>query len=75
MGKYRYITNRTFDGGWIKVLVPADSNTAEVEYKCPNCGHTEATKKEWKRPFSVKCTGCGYLIKVPSLRAEIKKKT
>ena len=79
MGKYRYITNRTVlnkqgeEKGRIRVLVPADSDTAQVDYKCPECGNEEHVEKPWKRPFSVKCSKCGFLIRLPRLKDEIKK--
>ncbi|RLJ06613.1 MAG: hypothetical protein DRP13_01705 [Candidatus Aenigmatarchaeota archaeon] len=79
MGRFRYITNRTLlnsenkETGRISVLVRADSDTAEVKYKCPECGFEEQTQKPWKRPFSVKCAKCGFLIRLPRLKDEIKK--
>jgi predicted RNA-binding Zn-ribbon protein involved in translation (DUF1610 family) len=79
MGNYKYITNRVLlnkageESGNIAVLVPNDSNTAKVKYKCSECGHSEMTESEWKRPFSVKCSGCGFTIKLPKLKDEIKK--
>ncbi|RLJ08315.1 MAG: hypothetical protein DRP12_00855 [Candidatus Aenigmatarchaeota archaeon] len=75
MGKYRYITNRLLEGGGrIRVLVPTGSDEAEVSYTCPKCGFSEETRKPWKKPFSIRCSKCGFLIRVPSLRKEIKKK-
>ena len=79
MGNYRYITNRTLlnkagaENGNIAVLVPNDTNTARVRYRCPECGHSEQGETEWKRPFSVKCSGCGFLIRLSRLKDEIKK--
>ena len=79
MGKYRYITNRTLlnkageEKGNIAVLVPNDSNAAKVRYRCPECSHSEQLEQEWKRPFSVKCSGCGFLIRLPRLKDEIKR--
>lgn len=77
-GNYRYITNRTVPGsrgqaGNIAIRVPNGSSTADVRYRCPECQHTELTKQEWKRPFSVKCSGCGFLIRVSRLKDEIKR--
>ena len=77
-GNYRYITNRTISGksgkqGNIAIRVPKESDTADVRYRCPECQHSELTKQEWKRPFSVKCSKCGLLIRVPRLKDEIKK--
>lgn len=74
MGEYKYVTNRILENkkgeekGKIRVLVKADSNTAEVSYVCPECGFSEETKKEWKRPFSVKCSKCGFLMRLPRLK-------
>ena len=79
MGNYRYITNRVLlnkageEKGNIAVLVPNESDMAKVRYRCPECSHSEQTEQEWKRPFSVKCSGCGALIRLPRLKDEIKK--
>lgn len=78
--KYRYITNRELEDkngnvrGNIRVIVPFNSNTAFVKYKCPQCLFEENKEKEWKRPFNIKCSKCGYLIRVTRLRDSIKKK-
>ncbi|MCD6402919.1 MAG: hypothetical protein J7K98_01160 [Candidatus Aenigmarchaeota archaeon] len=77
--KIRYITTRDLKNskgevtGKIRVLVLKDSDEAMVSYTCPECGYTEKTTKKWKRPFSVRCSNCGYLIRVPRLKNEIKK--
>lgn len=79
MGNYRYITNRVLlnkageEKGNIAVLVPNDSSTAKVRYTCPECGQKEQTEQEWKRPFNVKCSGCGFLMRLPKLKDEVKK--
>ena len=77
-GNYRYITNRSIRGksgqaGNIAIRVPKGSDIADVRYRCPECQHTEMTQQEWRRPFSVKCSKCGFLIRVPRLKDEIKK--
>lgn len=78
--KFRYITNRILtnskghETGKIQVLVRIDLDIAEVKYKCPECGFQEELRKPWKRPFSVKCSKCGFLIRLPRLKDEIKKK-
>jgi Fe2+ or Zn2+ uptake regulation protein len=70
-----YHTLRTLENnGKIRVLVLKDQ-IARCEYICPKCGHYGYCEKEWKRPFSVKCDGCNFTIKVPRLRDEIKRKT
>jgi len=79
MGNFRYITNRTLfndtgqETGRIAVLVRNDSSNADVKYTCPECGFSEQTQKPWKRPFSVKCGKCGFLIRLPKLRDEMKR--
>lgn len=79
MGKFRYVTNRTVlskageEKGKIKVLVKDGSDVAETDYVCPECGFSEHIEPEWKKPFSVKCSKCGFLIKIRKLKNEIKK--
>jgi RNase P subunit RPR2 len=79
MGKFRYITNRSLknssglENGRIRVLVRIGSDNAEVDYTCPECEHSEHVEQKWKRPFSVKCSKCGFLIRLPRLKDEIKR--
>lgn len=79
MGLYKYVTNRTLknkaggEKGRIKVLVPNDSDTAQVDYVCPECEFSEHLEQEWKRPLVVVCSKCGTDIKIPKLKDEIKK--
>jgi len=79
MGQYKYVTNRTVknkggeDKGKIKVLVPADSDKASVDYVCPECGFSEHEEQPWERPFVVICSKCNTKIKIPKLKEEIKK--
>lgn len=74
MGQYKYVTNRILankkgeEKGKIRVLVKINSDIAEVDYVCPECGFSEHTEKEWKRPFSVKCSKCGFLMRIPRLK-------
>ncbi len=74
MGLYRYITNRKIAGargeGNIKVLVKGGSDVAEVDYRCPECQHAEHQSKPWKRPFSINCSKCGCLLRIPKLKAK-----
>ncbi len=73
-----YHTNRSAKNargeftGKIRVLATKD-NVARVEYKCPECGHEEYVEQQWKRPFYVKCSKCGFKISVPKMRQEFKK--
>ena len=79
MGLYRYVTNRTLknnageEKGRLRVIVKEGSDTAEVDCTCPECGLSEHREQPWTRPFSVKCSGCGCIIKLPKLKDEIKK--
>jgi len=79
MGQFRYITNRRIknkageEKGKVRVLVKADSDIAEVDYVCPECGYSEHVEPAWKRPFSVRCSKCGFVIKVSKLKDEIKR--
>ncbi len=79
MSSLAYFTSRVIKdengvvAGSIRIMVPKDSTTADVEYKCPKCAFSEKAKAPWKKPFSIKCGKCGFLIKILSLRAEIKK--
>ena len=73
-----YHTNRTIRNkekqptGSIRVLATKDGK-ARVEYKCPECFHSDYAEQEWKRPFSVRCEKCGLKITVPKLREQAKK--
>jgi len=79
MGQFRFVSNRSVknkkgeEAGKMKVLVRTDSNTAETDYKCPECLHEEHVNVEFLRPFSVTCSKCGFKINVPKLKDEMKK--
>ncbi|NOX71656.1 MAG: hypothetical protein GXO64_03070 [Candidatus Micrarchaeota archaeon] len=79
LGKYRFVTNRVVSNkagegtGRVKAYVPVDSDIVHIEYKCPECGFSEKTEQEWKRPFNVKCSNCGYLMRIARLKDQIKK--
>ena len=79
MGMFRYLTNRTIrdkageENGKIRVVVKTGSDTAEVDYVCPECRCSEHIEKPWERPFSVRCSKCNFNIKLPKMKSEIKK--
>lgn len=79
MRQFRYVTNRSLknkageDKGHIKVLVPNDSDTAQVDYVCPECGHGGHLEQVWQRPFIIVCSKCDAKLKIPKLKEEIKK--
>lgn len=79
MGQYKYVTNRSVknksgeEKGKIRILVKTGSDTAEVDYVCPECVNSEHTETPWRRPFSVKCSKCGFLLRIPKLKDEIKR--
>ncbi len=59
--------------GSIRILVKKGETDAQCEYICPECGHYKSLKAEWKKPFNVKCFNCGFLIRVPKMKDQIKK--
>ncbi len=76
MQKFRYITKRVLQNkkgeekGKILVVVRVGSDDAEVDYTCPECQHSSHMVKPWKRPFSVKCEKCGFLMRLPKLKGK-----
>ncbi len=79
MGNFSYITNRTVQNkagelkGKIAVLVRTGTMTAEYKYVCPECGDSRDGQQEFKRPIMIRCQKCGYLMKLPKLKDELKK--
>ena len=76
---YRFISNRILknskgeEKGRLAVRVKTGSDAAEIQYTCPECGFSERVQQPWKRPFSVKCSKCGFLMRMPKLKDELKK--
>lgn len=74
-----YHTNRTAKNknmqptGKIRVLALKKDGIARVEYICPECKNEDYAEVPWKKPFSVKCVKCGFLIRVPKMREEAKR--
>ena len=79
MGNFSYITNRTVQNkagelkGKIAVLVRKGSSIAEYKYICPECGDAADGQQEFKRPITIRCQKCGFLMKLPKLKDELKK--
>lgn len=79
MGKYRFVSNRILknskneEKGKMRVLVLEGSETAQVDYLCPECGFSKHIETPWKRPFSVTCEKCKFVMRLPRLRDEIKR--
>lgn len=79
MGSYRMVSNRTLtnsageEKGRLRIRVPNDSDTAEGDYLCPECGSQGKVSQEWNRPFNVKCGKCGFLMRMARLKDEIKR--
>ncbi len=68
------ISNRAGkENGRLRIRVPKDSDTAEGDYLCPECGSQGRVSQEWKRPFMVKCGKCGFLMRVSKLKDKIKR--
>ncbi|MAH42212.1 hypothetical protein CL614_00605 [archaeon] len=59
--------------GSIRILVKKEETDAYCEYICPECEHYESIRQEWKRPFNVKCSKCGFLLRISKLKDQIKK--
>jgi len=76
---YRYITNRSVENkagqptGNVRARVAADSDVLEGFYKCPECGNAGRISQPFKRPVNIKCEKCGFLMKVPKLKDQLKK--
>ena len=79
MRQFRFVSNRTLknkagqETGRMKVLVKVDSENAETDYICPECLFAEHVSPEWSRPFSVKCSKCGFKMELPKLKEAMKK--
>jgi hypothetical protein len=79
MGNYRYITNRVLknnrgeEAGNIKARVRNDSDKVEGFYECPECMHKGTINQGFRRPLNVKCDKCGFLMRLPKLKDEMKK--
>ena len=79
MSTFKYLTNRTLlnkagaETGRIRVMVKHDSDLAEGDYSCPECKAAGKISQPWKKPFNVKCTSCGLLIRIPKLVNKKKK--
>ncbi len=77
--QYQYVSNRSMknqkgeETGRLQVLVKVNSTVADVKYKCPECVHEEQMQQEWKKPFNVKCSKCGNLMRLAKLLAQFKK--
>ncbi len=64
----QYHTLRSLEnGGKIRILLLKGEENAKCEYICPKCGNYEYVEVRWRRPFSVRCSRCGFNIKVPRL--------
>ncbi len=76
---YRYITNRLLknkngqETDSIRARVKANSDRLEGFYKCPECGYQGKIDQIFKRPINIRCEKCGFLMRVPKLKDEIKR--
>ena len=76
MGMFRYVTNRTLlskageEKGRIRVMVKKGSDTAEGDYECPECDNKGKINQVFKRPLSVRCEKCGFLMRLPKLKGK-----
>ena len=78
MGNYRYVTCRTVANkagelnGKIKAFVKTGSENLEGEYKCPECENEGKINQVFKRPISVRCEKCNFLMRMPKLKGKKK---
>ena len=74
MGQFKFVSNRSVknekgeETGKIKIFVKSDSNTAEGDYKCPECLNEGKINQEFSRPFFVICQKCNFKINLPKLK-------
>lgn len=74
-----YITTRELQNshgqytGKIRIILLKGEPEVNIELKCPECGFEEKRKEAWKKPFTTNCKKCGFLVKIVSLKKEIKK--
>ena len=79
MGTYSYMTNRELrnkadqPAGRIRVMVKSGGSLAEGDYQCPECAATGKLSQQFMRPFAVKCQKCGFLMRLPKMKDELKK--
>ncbi len=82
-----YITTRELEGknaGKIRILKMKEESDANVEIECPECGASDKRKEKWVSPFvegtgtnmkfNVKCSKCGFAVKMMKLKKEVKRK-
>lgn len=73
---YKYITNRTIlnkageETGRIQAMVKEGSDNVEGKYICAECKHEGQINQPFKRPLSVKCEKCGFLMRLPKLKGK-----
>lgn len=65
------------NNGRIRALVLKGENTMHIEYVCPKCNHYDYVQQEWKQvskaakiKFEIKCSKCGFAIKVEKLKGK-----
>lgn len=61
-----------------------EEGEARVDLTCPECGASEKRKEVWTEPFvtgegasqkfNLKCSKCGFSMKILKLKKEAKKK-
>lgn len=79
MGNYSYVTNRTLrnkigeERGRLKAFVRNGSSNIEGDYDCPECSSKGKISQAWKRPLTVRCAKCGFLMKIPKMKDEMKR--
>ena len=76
MSQFKYITNRTIlnkageEKGKVKAVVKTGTEILEGEYICAECQYEGKVNQAFKRPISVKCEKCGFLMRLPKLKGK-----
>ncbi|MFH1774306.1 MAG: hypothetical protein ABH874_05035 [Methanobacteriota archaeon] len=73
-GEFSYLTRRKIETGEIFLWKRKSEEQSHYLLKCPFCGEEqEGSTVLVKRPYRVKCPGCGKSIALPKL-ADLAKK-
>lgn len=85
-----YITTRELANkagepkGKVRIMKKSEDEQAMVQLTCPECGFLDNRKEPWGEPFTsgagskqvfnVKCSKCGFSMKMLKLKKEAAKK-
>ncbi len=71
-----YLSRRA---GVFILFKPNEDSLMKFAYVCPSCGHEEHGEQEFKKPYTLNCSSCGFEIfkqeKIKGARKKRKKKS